>query len=370
MNTLPSKSILCLAVAAALAAGPALAAPGGVPGKPGGGEETGNNLSTPVVWSDGVTKALREYNDDPTASLFEGLTSACTDFPGETCYQQKDPLNIWQAESWDATGSTTSYGNPVGAISGFMVDEVDWGDNLEARDWNVNSIVRLETVLWQNLGGVGNHALPTMTSYEMSYLFGQGPSEMWGTTTLAYAGNEATVYSDCARLTIQKIAELGEETPALEWDPLNTKWGDAPTFYNSAVWQATAGSDFFSAEINIPGRVIYGYGWNVRKLGDADGIYRLTFSLDGSFEDGQQCGATTLNTWLDAAVIREPTEEALALFAEEGETGGGTAVVDAANNLSYIDVRILPRSGGGGTGGGGGGQGGGNGQGGGGPKGR
>lgn len=374
-----SKTALSLAVGAAIISVPAAAA------KP--GEETsGNNLATPVIWAEGISKPLRTYNNDPQAVLFNGLTSACNDFPGEICYQQQDPDNIWQAESWPAaTSDTTSYGTATttGAITdGLLIDEVDWGDNLEARDWNVNSIIRLEVVLWQLLGGdgsgglEGNHPLPPMTAFEMSYLFGQGPSEMWGTTMQTGAGAEATVYSDCARLTIQKIAALDQQIPDLVWDAANTRWSNAPTFVNSAVWEAGTGPGFFSAEINISGKVIYGYSWNVRKLGDGDGIYRLTFSLDGTgaaSSGAQQCGTTNpapLNTRLIQAAIRLPAEEEEIAAAEEGDTGGGVAAISAANNLTYIDIKILPRSGGGGAGGGkpDGGMGNGNGHGNGGPK--
>lgn len=373
-NGLVTALLLALGVGGILTSGPALAAKGGSPGRPTDGEESGNNLSTPVIWSDGATKALRETAGGPQDFLFDGTAILCTaKLPDELCYQQQDPSNVWQAESYDATTSTTSYGNPVaiGPIDGFMVDEIDWGDNLEARDWNVNSVVRVETILWQMLDDTlrsddspPNHSLPSMTAWEMVYLFGQGPSEMWGTTTATFPGAEATVYSGCARLTIQKIAELAayddENPPLLTWDPAATRWngeGVLDPVFDGAVWEGGDGPGFYSAEINIPGRVIYGYNWNVRTTGDGDGVYRLTFSLDGTFVDGQQCGTTALNTWLDGAIVRVwVEEEGVEPQQDEGsDTGGGTAVIDAGDNLTYIDVKIIPRSGGGGTGGGGGG---------------
>lgn len=317
----------------------------GVPGGPPAGEEdTGNNLSTPVIWSDGVTKTLRMVGTNPEDVLFTGQSAACTDLPGETCWLQQDPLNIWQAESLDATTGETTYGDSLLPIVTFEVDEVDWGDNLEARDWNVNSIVRVETVLWQTLD------VP-MTGYEMSFLYGQGPSEMWGTTTSLVESAEATVYSGCARLTIQKIPSVGA---SLTWTPATGQWsgeGVSAPYFNAAVHEAGDGPGFYSAEINVPGRVIYGYNWSVKSTGDGAGVYRLTFSLDGSVDGGLPCGTTTLNTSLAQAVVRVPVEEAAIEPAEE-PTAGGTAVVDATNNLTCIDVTILSRSGGGGTKGG------------------
>jgi hypothetical protein len=342
------------------------AAKGGVPGKPGGGEETsGNNLSTPVIWSEGVTKVLRQAAGGPQDAQFAGAAQDCTEVPGVLCYLQQDANNVWQAESFDAKTSTTSYGNgvPIGPIADFEVDEIDWGDNLEARDWTEKSIVRVETVLWQKLndalradGSAPNHSLPLMTAYEMSWLYGEGTSEMWGTSTVLLDGSEATVYSGCARLTIQKIADIDASPPTLTWDPALAEWqgeGTSGSFFNGAVWEGGDGPGFYSAEINIPGRVIYGYNWNARTTGDGPGIYRLTFSLDGTFAHGHQCGTIALNTSLADAIIRVPaeTEEILLAEAEAPDPGGGTAVVDEGNNLSYIDVKILPKAGGGGKGG-------------------
>lgn len=75
----------------------------------------------------------------------------------------------------------------------------------------------------------------------------------------------------------------------------------------------------------------------------APGAYRVTFSFDDPSDP-----SATLNTHFDAATaILQLAEEVIAAV-EPG--GGGTAVVDASNNLSYIDVVITPSGKGGGGG--------------------
>lgn len=295
---------------------------------PGGGGHTdsaGNNLALPVIWSDGVTKALRGTYGAPSF-----LGESFTDGLGVTWYLQQDPLNEWQAETFD------------GKYSAVHVDWIDWGDNLEAKAWYSTSVVRVETVLYQDLD------VP-LVGFEMGYLWGEGTSEMWGTTGNTYNSDQATVYSGCARMTIQKLTkDPTDPTFFVAWNPVTGAWtgdiGDA--LFNKAVWEAVEGSESptsYSAEINIPGKVIYGYNWNLRKVGDGAGFYRLTFSLDGT-----NC-PIILNTFFTEGTtqILLPVEEEV--LAEAEEPGGGVAVIDYANNLTYIDVEILARSGKGGN---------------------
>jgi hypothetical protein len=128
-----------------------------------------------------------------------------------------------------------------------------------------------------------------------------------------------------------------------------------------AVHEAQDGPGYYNAEINVKGRIIYGYTWNVRKLNEGAGCYRLTFSFDAMTNTGK-----SLNTYFDEAEIMYPAEEELLIAAaEEGEEpgGGGVAVLKKDLNLTYMDILIHERGGGGGGkpsgGGGGGGNGGG-----------
>src|SRR5690606_18164402 len=129
-----------------------------------GAESYGNNLSYPVIWSEGVPKVLRgtpamvpllggtwwwwwgtdlETGDplscapdpDDTTRCDDGVTGTATGvMPGSGAikvYLQKDEFNVWQAGNLNAGGLV-------------IVDNIDWGDNLESSDWNLNSQVRIE----------------------------------------------------------------------------------------------------------------------------------------------------------------------------------------------------------------------------------
>lgn len=399
------KSLLFsfLLLAVSLPGGASVAAKG--PGGGGTSETAGNNLSFPVIWAEGVTKALPGtagmtpvlngkfwyqwgtngvdpnvtpasclpdpdengigwYCDDGVAGTVSPdhdvtTLTATTPLPPAKAYLQKDPLNIWQAGTAVAPQTT----NPeTGETIPYAVDWIDWGDSLESVDWYTRSQVRIEVVLFKDLD-------EPMLEYEMRHISGWGTDEVHGlATTLGGAitapeglGQQATIYSPCARLTIQKLLVAREAVPSLTWDPALGQWTGAgminPPIFNKAVYEAGDGPGYYSAEINVKGRIIYGYTWNVRQLhditdGTAAGDYRLTFSLD------ETCGTVQRNTAInDQTRIVVPLEEEVvtaALTVETASTdeGGGVAVIDSANNLTYIDVRILDRSGGGGGGGG------------------
>jgi len=292
-------------------------------------ETAGNCLSMPVIWSDGVTKVLRGVYGSP---VFLGASDI--DENGVEWFLQQDELNIWQAESADGSAAPVS------------VTWIDWGDNLEAVDWSERSKVRVEMVLWQNIT-----AAP-MNGFDMGWISGEGITEMWGTNTVVYPSVDATVYSGCARLTIQKLTKAHTDpTLSLTWNAAAGEWvGDAtPAQFNGGVWEGADGPGYYSAEINVSGKCIYGYNWDVRQGGEGAGSYRLTFSL----EDDSEHTEIALNTFFTDGIttimlpVVEP-EEAV-IMAEPVE--GGVAAIDFANNLTYIDINITAKSGGGGGGG-------------------
>lgn len=376
-------------------------------GKPVPTVEAGNNLSYPVIWSEGVAKTLpgtlgmdpvtngewwyqwgtngidpditpASCPPDPDESNFElnptglpfcddglegqltmpaGFPTADNSLPLAKAFIQKDPNNIWQAGSEDWSDA------PV------IIDWIDWGDNLESVDWYTRSQVRTEVVLLQELQN-------QMVEYEMRHTSGWGIDEVHGlATSLAdepniAGGMQATVYSHCARLTIQKLL-VDRDDPrlaVLQWVP-GEGWKEPegnevdlinPHIFNGSVHEGGDGPGYYSAEINVKGKIIYGYTWNVRLLNDDTpvegsevrtpaGDYRITFSFD------EVCGSALLNTKFtgDTKII-VPLEvvvlEAIMLAEEEdtGDEGGGTGVIDPEHNLTYIDVRILERGGGGG----------------------
>ncbi len=286
------------------------------------GATAGNNLSFPVIWSDGFALPLRGTFGE---SMWLG---AYDELAGQTWYRQQDAFNEWQAESAD------------GQLDPVCVSWVDWGDNLEARSWPARSKVRVEVVLFKDL------ATP-MVGYEMLHIEGQGIEEMWGTNTQTYESMQATVYTHNARLTIQKLA-VAPDQANLSWDRVAGQWVgdvDGVPFYNSTVWESGEGpGDGYSAEINIQGKVIFGMLWDVPEMGDGPGHYRLTYSLDGLN------GVVDLNTYFDMYTqILEPAEEEEAMM-DKAEPTGGLTHIDVLNNLSYIDVVIVQGGGGGGEG--------------------
>jgi hypothetical protein len=350
---------------------------GGGNGKPVAIE--GNNLSFPVIWAEGVAKALRGTEDmipilngewwyhwgtygiepdttpascppDPedqekcSNGLDPGTPEADAPQPLVKAYVQKHPDNIWQAGFAD------------GSRSDVNVDWIDWGDNLESVDWYLRSKVRTEVVLFKDLGD------EQMTEYEMRHVSGWGIDEVHGLAATPVdsvpepgPGDQATIFSPCARLTIQKLVlpRGSSNNDYLVWDYEEKMWvngdeyeGDAlinEPIFNTAVHEANDGPGYYNAEVNVKGRIIYGYTWNVRQLNDGAGDYRITFSFD------EVCGTVDLNTFFvdgttEIIVPLEEEIEAAVLAAESTSTeGGAVPVLDFENNLTYVDVRITER---------------------------
>jgi hypothetical protein len=110
-----------------------------------------------------------------------------------------------------------------------------------------------------------------------------------------------------------------------------------------AVYQAGDGPGYYNAEINVKGKVIYGYTWKVRTLNEGEGYYRLTFSFD---TDGP--GAATLNTFIDenTKFVEDLVPTTLAEDGEEER--GGTPIIVADQGITYMDILITPKTKGGG----------------------
>ena len=253
-------------------------------------------------------------------SLQAGVPLADNPLPLVKAYVQKDPQNVWQAGSADGSAA------PVN------VDWIDWGDNLESVDWYTRSQVRTEVVLFEDL-------VAPMTEYEMRHTSGWGIDEVHGLaaslgeTPVAEEGpgTRATVYSHCARLTIQKLL-TDREDPAYGGTRLGARRGlDGtgwlrrrlinPHLFNGSVHEGGDGPGYYSAEINVKGRIIYGYTWNVRNLNEGAGDYRITYSFDES------CGTTSLNTFFtegETSILVPIEETIVAAASEEGDDGEST----------------------------------------------
>lgn len=305
-----------------------VAAKGPPPDK--GEDSAGNNLSYPVIWSEGETLSLSGTMLQAELTVpYE--TNPCGD--GAFAYAQKTDGNVWQAENMAFTESRV------------IVNEIDWGDSLESVDMKVGRPVRVELSLYEQVADLGltndEALITTFTGYEMVMLANpSSPDEVQGVCALGtsaddnngagiftYASEWATVYSPHGKILIQKITQ---DEPVLSWN--GTQWiGD--------VDNPIPGISF-AGELNVGGKVIYGLstgGWKPTAIGD----YRITFYLPKD---------EPANTFFDAStIIRVAAEETeVTVAAEEGGDVGGEAYVDAANNLTYIDVTVVGGGGGGG----------------------
>lgn len=390
-----SPVVLVLALLVTLAVVPVASAAKG--GSGGGGHTTGsNNLSFPVIWAEGVTKVLPgtpdmapvldgawwyqwgtngsdpnvtpascapdpdniAYCDDGIALQFDtsrvpGYPPADSPLPLARAYLQKDPNNVWQAQSFSMKNLDGTFVAPVN------VDLIDWGDNLESQDWTTKSQVRAEVVLFEDhLVGDAEPAPFPMLEYGMRHASGWGIDEVHGLEATLDAvpvlgpGTQATVYSNCARLTIQKLT-VPRTDPALAglvwvagsgWTEPEGSMVDLvkEPLFNKPVWEGGDGPGYYAAEINVKGRIIYGYTWNLKTLNDGPGDYRVTFSLDPT----GVC-PSTLNTFFAEGVtsIIVPVEEEVTVEAEP-VGGGAVGVVRYAENLTFMDVHIIARTGG------------------------
>lgn len=164
---------------------------------------------------------------------------------------------------------------------------------------------------------------------------------------MSYPSSQATVFSWLARYTIQKLntvpytpegGVIDNNALGLAWNGATHQW-DGPALtplYNSAVWEAEgvdghALSAIYSAELNIPGKVIYGWNWNLKKLNAGTGYYRITYSFDPV--TGPDKTPVSCNTFFVEGVTQ----------ILPANTGGGVGQIDYANNLTYIDLLIVAK---------------------------
>ena len=218
--------------------------------------EFGNCLSMPVVWAEGHGLTGEDCNHLTGLRGTFGIESFVEPYDGTLIdgfpVFRNPSVNEWQAESADGT----AWGE-IGV-------ELDWADNMTRQTWTDKSKVRVEVVLFHEL------ATPLL-GYNMYSLGGTQLDEVFVSNTTTYAAPTATVYSNVARLKIEKLdAENG--LPVF-------------TVYDSPCYDAyfvDGPTDAYSAEVNMGGKCIYGFNWDVRDvpLVTRTGWYRLSFGLD------------------------------------------------------------------------------------------
>lgn len=297
-------------------------------GSGGGGEEgLGNNLSTPVVFSESISMVGLPVTEDvglrPT--LEEGIVADANPFwyagnqpdcgTPRIYYCQQGP-NTWRAE-W------------LEAVPGEMRSAlVSWGDNLTHHAWNTHAPIRVEVTLYDQGGD--------MLGFAMPFVEGSETTEMQGTDGQIIPLTP-TIYTPLAHLIIQKLENYDEATGE----------GDVvATVTDAALWAnfGAEGPGQFKAEVNVGGRVIYGYSFLIRDIVLPDptlhkyGWWRITFQVDPEADIG---GLTVpRNLSLDLLPVPEEDEEEL-LFAPR---------LDTASQRTWLDIYVESASGGGGGG--------------------
>lgn len=383
-------STLAIAVAIALAAplawgqgqGPGGGGGGGAGGgKPPGGETAVNNLSYPAVELNGAgpEATYSGLTLSGTPVLGKDFSYACdlapevvgeTTYPYTSCvnaegtlyysvadcqvlkpacigktfyrlYWQKTATNDWTA---DAIARTA----PAG---GYPATHVDWSDSLESQIWWDTAAIRVETTPYATLASPDPS---TLTRVTMWHVFGQGQTELWGAKATDQDGASLTteewsypiLHTTVARLNIAKISVLPTDC-VNDKSPGAGTWEVNPNDPNKYYWNGSSLTLYdvpYTPELNIGGRYVYGFNWQLRRdtvppsIGKT-GWWRLTFytALPGSspvvyFPNGA-------GTAISPPSVLPPAEVKF------------TPVV--AQNLSYIDICVRGSKGGGGIKGGG-----------------
>lgn len=280
-------------------------------------EELGNNLSFPVIPVDGFT--IPVINQDAFnvhyAGEYTGLTPedvawlmANGDPQYGKWYPQKKEGNTWQA----AILSEDS-GN---------VTHIDWGDNIESVNPKKDCPFRLEVTLYKELG-------VTAKAYTMAVLeYPSSPDEVQGTNESKYDSSYATIVSSQPKLSVQFLGNSNTPPTGLAWDGALNLWRLASGVAPEPVPLS------FGPELNVAGKYVFGVsqgGWKPDQLG----WYRLTFYSNA------QSSVNLANAKI-ANYLSDTNE-----FTETSEGTAAFPLIDTTNNLTYVDVKVTNRGGGG-----------------------
>jgi hypothetical protein len=404
--TLKHKALaLAVASAVAVAGSAAFAAPPEGKGPPTGGE-TSNNLSYPILelssGDAGGTIGVASTSVTPGTfgvNFSYGCleTAADAEYPNKSCvsstgvFYAKDStecLALCAGQTiermyWQKVPGQTWKSEVDGVALSAEAEYVDWGDALESRTSAATSVVRVETMPFEALPSLEVSDPPsTMQGFDMWHVFGTGKTEMWGarvTDTEApqhymYDGSFAIIHTGLARLNLAKLSlgapaagcpsvvSVGGFSP---YDGINSDGStslDEPTPTWNLETQTWDGALFtadlpYSAELNIQGKYVYGYNWNLKTFNaggyEKAGWWRLTFyAPDVDFTANTIIGAPPVplsspGLFLSATAAAEAETTA----AAEAETEGRlyvARVVGDPDHLTFIDVCINAAKGGGG----------------------
>jgi hypothetical protein len=104
------------------------------------------------------------------------------------------------------------------------------------------------------------------------------------------------------------------------------------------LW-ADGKNDYYTAEINEPGHLLYGYNWETRGL--AAGTYKLIFWL----EVDEYCPA--VNPLSGLPVTYHPVDITQGAPGDTDPSAGtiyGIVGYDLANNMSWLDITLTAKN--------------------------
>jgi hypothetical protein len=265
----------------------------------GGGGDTGfgNNLSFPLVYADGygitgakITGAwpgIGPFTPPPAFDYNTGLRPLSTEtIPTFPYFDNSTAVTINQVTYFpQATASTWQAQWQSNTDNAVLDVVVDWGDALVSKTYTVNSIVRIETVLYQD---ASTGFTDNMVAYKMTLLSGSQDTELQGTDNTTYIIAKRNVFAVNAHLTIEKLALDNTTVEALVYDKsVYGSFGTAEEGGGSGGGGGSTGggSGAYAGELNVGGSVVYGYNFALNKITLPTGIsktgtYRLTFQLD------------------------------------------------------------------------------------------
>jgi hypothetical protein len=380
---------IAIALAAPLAWGQGQGSGGSGGNKPPGGEEetAANNLSYPAI----------ELNNAGPAATYNGLTALATpvlgkefsyacypadEIVGETTYPYTSCVNAegtlyysiadcqvlktacigktfyrlyWQKTATnDWTADAIQFNTVAAQGGGYPATHVDWSDSLESQIWWDTAAIRVETTPYATLPPPSLAEPTALTRVTMWHVFGQGKTELWGAQATDDVGTTLTteewaypiLHTTAARLNIAKIS--GPTADCVnDTSPGAGTWMVNPNDTSKYYWSGSSLTLYdvpYTPELNIGGRYVYGFNWQLRRdqvppsIGKT-GWWRLTFytAQPGSYP-------VVLFPALDATV-KYPPGPPPTLVAKFNPA--------VAEDLSYIDICVRGSKGGGGIKGGG-----------------
>lgn len=267
------KRTLHCAVATALAgmlvcSADALAAKGGIPGPPGGGEETAaQNLSVPAILVGSLGTLVCGADEASPSALVPptGTPLSGYEVPGDFWVQK---VHTWQAQCFNAETASV-IGN--------------WGDNLEGdAKLKVGSPIRVEIVLTNSAESV----LTSMAGYRVLKL---EPSTL---DRLSAYGHDAVLEGEVW------VATPDEFAPA-EW--VVHDQGMLLSVQNLDTGVFAVPLQPIAPEINATGKVVYGYNLRVSAAGNYQIRFNTTPAVTFTGVDAGEFDAN--NAYLDIVVV-------------------------------------------------------------------